>query len=74
MHDLVKIEGDDSLVRDMQSKAVLAISPDKMNDYYARKNIAQMKAMELTRQQEQIDELKADISQIKTMLEALLKR
>jgi len=74
MHNLVKIEGDDSMARDISSHAVISISPDKANDYYARRKIAESKANELAKQQQEINELKDDIQQIKSMLQALLQR
>ena len=74
MHNLVKIDGDDSLARDISSHAVIAVSADKANDYYARRKIAEAKANELARQQQEINELKDDIQQIKSMLQALMQR
>jgi hypothetical protein len=74
MHNIVEIEGDKTLARDISSHAVITVSPDKLNDYQARKRIAEQKASELARQQEEIEELKDDIKQIKSMLQALLQR
>lgn len=74
MHNLVQIESDDSLARDISSHAVIAVSPDKANDYRARKKIAEQKNSELVRQQEEINGLKSDIQEIKTMLQALIQR
>lgn len=55
------------MARDITSHAVVSISPDKVNDYYARRKIAES-------QQKEIDVLKEDIQQIKSMLQALLQR
>lgn len=76
MHNqvLVQIENNNSLARDITSHAVIAVSADKANDYHARKKIAEAKASELARQQQEIDGLKNDIHEIKTMLQALLQR
>jgi glucan phosphorylase len=74
MHNIVEIEGDKTLARDISSHAVITVSPDKLNDYQARKRIAEQKASELALQQEEIEELKDDIKQIKSMLQALLQR
>jgi hypothetical protein len=74
MHNIVEIEGDKTLARDISSHAVITVSPDKLNDYQSRKRIAEQKASELARQQEEIEELKDDIKQIKSMLQALLQR
>ena len=74
MHNLVQIESDNSLARDISSHAVIALSSDKANEYYTRKKIAEAKANELARQQQEIDGLKNDIQEIKSMLQALLQR
>jgi hypothetical protein len=74
MHNIVEIEGDKTLARDISSHAVITVSPDKLNEYQVRKRIAEQKASELARQQEEIEELKDDIKQIKSMLQALLQR
>lgn len=74
MHNLVQIESDDSLARDISSHAVITVSPDKANDYRARKKIAEQKDSELVRQQQEINGLKSDIQEIKTMLQALIQR
>jgi hypothetical protein len=74
MHNIVEIEGDKTLARDISSHAVITVSPDKLNEYQVRKRIAEQKANELARQQEEIEELRDDIKQIKSMLQALLQR
>lgn len=74
MHNIVEIEGDKTLARDISSHAVITVSPDKLNEYQVRKRIAEQKASELARQQEEIEELRDDIKQIKSMLQALLQR
>lgn len=74
MHNLVNIEGDSDLARDISSHAVITLSPDKANDYRARKKIAERKEIELAQQQQQIDVIKDDIQEIKTMLLALMQR
>ena len=74
MHNYVKIESDNSLARDVSSHAVISVSADKVNDYRDRKRIAEQKASLLSRQQEEIDQMKDDIQEIKSMLLALLQR
>lgn len=74
MHNMVAIDSDKTLVRDIASHAVIAISPDKVNEYRRRKALAEQKVSELSRQQNQIDEMKTDINQIKSMLQALMQR
>lgn len=74
MHNIVAIDSDKTLARDIASHAVIAISPDKVNEYLRRKALAEQKVSELSRQQNQIDEMKTDINQIKSMLQALMQR
>ena len=74
MHNLVQIENDNSLARDMSSHAVISMSPEKVDHYKARKKIAEQLALQNIRQQQEIDTLKDDIKEIKSMLHALLQR
>lgn len=74
MHNLVQIENDKELARDISSHAVIAISSEKADSYRARRKVAEQQALEAHRQQQEIDNLKDDIKEIKTMLKALLQR
>jgi TolA-binding protein len=74
MHNLVQIENDKELARDISSHAVISMSSEKADSYRARRRVAEQHAMEVNRQQEEIDNLKDDIKEIKTMLQALLQR
>lgn len=67
MHNLVKIENMKGLARDISSHAVISTSEEVFNDYHKRKSIA-------TKQQEEINAMKQDIGEIKSMLQALIKR
>lgn len=74
MHNLVQIESDNSLARDMSSHAVILMSPEKVDQYKARKKVAEQLALQTVQQQQEIDNLKDDIKEIKSMLNALLQR
>ena len=74
MHNLVKIESDSSLARDISSHAVIVMSDEKLKDYYAKRKIAENRDSLIASQQKEIDTLKNDISEIKQMLEVLIKR
>jgi len=74
MRNLVQIESDSSLARDISSHAVLTISDEKLKDYYAKRKIAESRDSLMLSQQKEIDTLKNDISEIKQMLEVLIKR
>jgi hypothetical protein len=74
MHNFVQIDDKPGLVRDMSSHAVISTNPEKVNDYFARKAAAVQKDKQLRDQQNEINELKTDIEEIKTMLRALMQR
>lgn len=67
MHNLIKIENMNGLARDPSSHAVISTSDEAFRDYHKRKSLA-------AKQQEEIDAMKQDIGEIKSMLEALLQR
>ena len=73
MHNFVKIEDNDSLVRDMRTNAVIASSSDKIRDYNMKKLAAAQRDEVLQKNQREIDDMKKDISDIKEMLTQLLK-
>lgn len=74
MHNFVQIDDNPGLVRDMRSHAVISTNSEKVNDYVARKAIASQRDSLINSQQHQINELKTDIEEIKTMLRALMQR
>lgn len=74
MHNLIKIENVNGLARDVSSHAVISTSTEAYESYKIRKSLAANKKSEIEKQQEQIDIMKQDISEIKTMLQALIKR
>jgi len=74
MHNVVQIEGDNSLARDISSHAVITMSDDKIKDYQAKRKIAESRESLMMSQQREIDTLKNDISEIKQMLQVLIKR
>lgn len=73
MHNFVKIENNDALVRDISTNAVINISSDKILDYNAKKAAAVMRDSALKKTQEEVNDMKKDISEIKEMLTLLLK-
>jgi hypothetical protein len=74
MHNIVQIEGNNGLIRDMSSHAILNTSSEQIDSYNSRKKVAQLRELELSKQKEEINSLKEDVKEIKAMLEALLKR
>lgn len=74
MHNLVQIEDNTELLRDISSHAVLASSNKKILDYKAKKIAAEQQAAVLKQNQEEIVSLKNDMREIKEMINLLLKR
>lgn len=74
MRNLVQIESDSSLARDISSHAVITMSDEKIKDYQAKRKIAESRESLMMSQQREIDTLKNDISEIKQMLQVLIKR
>ena len=74
MHNLVQIESDLNLARDISSHAVISINDEKLRDYHAKRKIAESRDKLMMAQQKEIDTLKNDISEIKQMLQVLIKR
>lgn len=74
MHNLVQIEDNNELLRDVTSHAVLASSNKKILDYRAKKIAAEQQAAVLKQNQEEIATLKNDMREIKEMINLLLKR
>lgn len=73
MHDFVKIENNEGLVRDMRTNAIISTSSDKISDYRAKKIAAEQRDSIIKKNQEEINDMKKDISDIKEMLTQLLK-
>ena len=67
MRNLVKIENMNGLARDTSSHAVISTSEEVFNDYHKRKSLA-------AKQQEEINAMKQDIGEIKSVLQALMQR
>jgi|688.fasta_scaffold580659_2 TRAP-type C4-dicarboxylate transport system substrate-binding protein len=74
MHNLVEIEDNRELLRDVFSHAILASSDKKILDYKAKKIAAEQQATILKQNQEEIASLKNDMCEIKEMINLLLKR
>jgi len=73
MGQLLKVEQNTSLVRDMSSNAILNNNTSDYQNYIKNKQIALSKTNELSRQAEQINNLKQDMAEIKQMLATLTK-
>ena len=72
MERFVKVSGSDTLVRDMESGAIVNVSTDEYNNYKRKIGSIQDIKTKLKEQDEKISELKSDISEIKNLLLSLL--
>ena len=70
MHDLVKIEGEKFLIRDMHSKALLNTNLDEINTYERQKTMIQNNQ----KIAEEVESLKQDMITIKNLLLQLLNK
>lgn len=71
---LLQIKDKDGLVRDMSSGAVLNTNKSDYENYLNRKAQAKIERDAKIKQQEEINNLKNEISEIKQMLLALLNK
>lgn len=70
----VQIKDKDGLVRDMSSGAVLNTNRSEYENYVNRRHLAKKAKEQQSQQQEEINNLKHEISEIKQMLLALLNK
>jgi hypothetical protein len=73
MGQLLKVEQNTSLVRDVSSNAILNNNTSEYQNYIKNKQIALSKNNEIERHGEQINNLKQDMAEIKQMLATLIK-
>ena len=73
MEQFLKVSGHDDLVRDTSSNAIINTNMAEYEQCMARRK-AKLEEKELiTKQAEEINNLKSDISEIKQMLQLLMK-
>jgi hypothetical protein len=73
MTQFLKVEGHTSLIRDVNSNAIISTNNDDF-DAYKKKTIAENRRMNMfSKQATEIDLMKKDISDIKDMLTKLLR-
>ena len=65
MTQFLKVEGNDSLVRDSSSKAIINTNAKEYQNYVEKRNM-------MAKQKQEIDSLKKDMSEIKEMLATLI--
>lgn len=74
MENIVRIEGKDSLVRDMLSGAIINTSKADYENYLNKRKTTKEINDKLRKNDEDIQQMKSDISEIKNILIALLNK
>lgn len=70
----LKVKGEDALVRDTSTKAILNTNNKEYETYIARKTAAKAQKDQLQQQAIEIQELKNNMSEIKQMLLTLINK
>jgi hypothetical protein len=70
---LAKVEGHESLVRDLSSHAIVDTNDDNYEAYRRSRENAKKQSILIRNQKEEIDCLKSDIQEIKQMLNLLVR-
>lgn len=73
MNKFLKVEGHDSLVRDMSSKAIIATNETDYEAYKRSREKAIRQHQTIAKQNEEIQSLKSEIQEIKQMISLLIK-
>ena len=77
MEDLLhyaKVTGKDNLVRDEESGAILNVDNKGLNAYRAARDNRIKQLEKAERMENEIDNIKSDVSEIKNLLNELIKR
>jgi hypothetical protein len=72
MIDYLKVDGNDNLVRDTSSKAIINTNVKEYYNYVEKRNMMLKQKQELDKQSQEITNLKKDMSEIKDMLSILI--
>lgn len=70
---LVKIDGNNGLVRDTHSKAILNTDRIGLEKYLAEREIALKQMQEKTELKDKVHKLETDMSEIKSLLQELVQ-
>lgn len=73
MHNYLKVEGSDSLVRDISTHAIINNSSVEYDNYLKRKNSVLSQQNQIQQHSEDINNIKQELSEIKDLLLMLLK-
>lgn len=72
--EYLKVQGENSLIRDVSSQAILNNNNKEYEFYIARRDAAMTQKQELERQGIELTELKSEISEIKELILILINK
>lgn len=73
MAEFLKVSGHDALYRDVSSKAIVNTNQSAHEEYLKKRNSVLQEKERISRQEQEINNIKSDISEIKQMLLTLIK-
>ena len=74
MVNFLKVQGHETLVRDTRSRAIINTSRQDYINYKKAEEIAMQKQSSINKHDEEIDGLKTEIAEIKSLLKQLLEK
>lgn len=74
MHNFIKVDGEKSLVRDSITGAILDVDKDSYNQYKLMKHNRKNQIMKIDNIENRINNLESDISEIKNLLQELIRK
>lgn len=72
MTQFLKVEGNDSLVRDTSTMAIVNTNKSEYENYIRQKKIVSERKVEIQRQTEEINNIKSELSEVKMLLMTLI--
>lgn len=72
MTQYLKVEGNDSLVRDTSTKAIINTNKSDYENYIRQKRLIASRKDEIERQNNEINSIKSELSEVKALLMTLL--
>ena len=74
MEQFLKVEGHNGLVRDMSTGAIINTNRTEYEEYMARKRLAEQRELEISKHSEDINILKNELQDIKSLILQLLQK
>lgn len=74
MDKLLKVQGHEGLVRDESTLAIINTNRAEYDSYIARMNVIKQKKSEALRQQEELNNIKQELGDLKAMVAELLAK